>query len=411
MTRSLRPGALLLLACLVAAPTASGRQLAFPPGPPAHTVLGSIEVSKAAGLGSIAVHRQFVAVLQRDEGIVAIVDANNPRKPRVIGRYDTDADQSLDGDLAFSSDGRWLFYARQTRQFSMEGLHVLDVSDPSNPTLRNYEPGGGMLRLAYYDDGAEEWIVTLDAVDGMIVNRFEPTTGAVIPVHASPLPALKVGGPASAGVLIQFDPILEKPLLYASTGQTGVEVFDFSDPTDPVLLGSWSEIGLAELEVLIEGKKRTIFAATEYWFDKSRKAQIIHLDATKLDRIKVKRTVTLDCPPDDRWRMQGMALAGEDLYVAESNVGLIAFWGVGNQTTNAFTPFQRGAPNKLAAAPAGPYVYDVESQNDLVYVSDASTGILSIVLRRPMFAPGFKPGFTADDKAFNNPKAAKKARC
>jgi hypothetical protein len=404
MTRFLRAGVILLLACLVAAPTASSQQT---PDIPVHTVLGSVEVSKDAGLGSVAVHGQFAAVLQRDEGIVAIVDVDNPRKPKVIGRYDDDADQSFDGDLEFSSDGRWLFYTRQTHEFSLDGLHVLDVSDPANPTLRNYEPGGGMLRLAYYDAGDAEWIVTMDAVDGMIVNRFEPTTGAVVPVHASPLPALKVGGPASAGVVIQYDPILEKPLLYASTGQTGVEVFDFSDPTNPVLLGSWADVGLAEIEVLIEGKKRTIFGATEYWFNKAHKAQIWHLNATKLERIKVERTVTLNCPPDDRWRMQGMALAGDDLYVAESNVGLISFWGEYGRTLSAFTPFDRGAPNKLAAVPASPYVFDVEVQRDLLYITDASTGILSIVQRSPLDGMGF----TSDDHAFNNPKAAKKARC
>src|SRR5688572_2887908 len=134
-----------------------------------HSIAGAIEVSKAGGLGRVELHGDLAAVLQRDEGIVALVDVSNRARPRVVGRYDDGATQSLDGDLAFSSDGRWLFYARQTVQFSRDGLHVIDVSDPKQPTLRVYQPGGGALRVAHYDDGTDEWVVLMDAVTGMVV--------------------------------------------------------------------------------------------------------------------------------------------------------------------------------------------------------------------------------------------------
>lgn len=363
----------------IAVAVSSGSVTAAPITQPAHSMAGAIEISKDGGLGRIELNGDMAAVLQRDEGIVALVDVSNNGRPRVLGRYDDGATQSLDGDLAFSSDGKWLFYARQTVQFSRDGLHVIDVSDPKQPTLRVYEPGGGALRVAHYDDGSAEWVVLMDAVAGMVVYRFEPTTGALVPVHVSPLPALKVGGPASAGIVIEKDPITKAPLLYASTGETGVEIFDFSDPTSPVLLGSWSDVGLAELEVNVKGKRRLIYAATEYWFDKASKPYVYELDATDLGDIKVRRILSAGCKTDDSHRVQGMALAGNDLYVANSTAGLPVFFG---ENFLRFTPVKRAKQNPQAGYPGDFYVFDVEVAGSYVYATDASNGYLSVVERK-----------------------------
>lgn len=343
-----------------------------------HSIASAIEISKAGGLGRIELHGDLAAVLQRDEGIVALVDVSNRERPKVVGRYDDGATQSLDGDLAFSTDGRWLFYARQTVQFSRDGLHVINVSDPTQPTLGVYEPGGGALRVAHYDDGSAEWVVLMDAVAGMVVYRFEPLTGILAPVHVSPLPALKVGGPASAGLVIQEDPITKTPLLYASTGETGVEIFDFSDPTSPVLLGSWSEVGLAEIEVLVKGKKRLIYGATEYWFDKTSKPYVYELDATDLGAIEQRRIISVGCKTDDSQRVQGMALAGSELYVANSTVGLPFFFG---KNSFRFAPVHRGKQNPEAGYQGDFYVFDVEVAGHHVFATDAANGFLTITSR------------------------------
>ena len=370
----------LIASTLVASAFGVGSVEAGPLTQPSHSIAGAIEVSKAGGLGRVELHGDLAAVLQRDEGIVALVDVSNRSRPRVVGRYDDGATQSLDGDLAFSSDGRWLFYARQTVQFSRDGLHVINVSDPKQPTLGSYQPGGGALRVAHYDDGSAEWVVLMDAVAGMVVYRFEPISGALVPVHVSPLPALKVGGPASAGLVIQKDPITKTPLLFASTGETGVEIFDFSDPTSPVLLGSWSELGLAEIEVLVQGKKRLIYAATEYWFDKASKPYVYELDATDLGAIKERRIISVGCKTDDSQRVQGMALAGSDLYVANSTVGLPVFFG---KNSFRFTPVETAKQNPEAGYPGDFYVFDVEVAGNHVFSTDAANGYLTIVEREP----------------------------
>lgn len=360
---------------IAAAGTASSLQQ------PSHSIVSDIEVSTDAGLGRIELHGQLAAVLQRDEGIVAFVDVTQPASPKVLGRYDDGASQSLDGDLAFSTDGKWLFYARQTVQFSKDGIHVLNVSDPKNPSLASYQPGGGALRIAYYDDGDAEWVVVMDAISGMVVYRFEPTTGVLAPVHVNALPALKVGGPASAGLVIADDPILGHPLLYASTGQTGLEVFDFSDPTDPRLLGSWPKMGLAEIEVSVSGTKRYVYGASEYWFEKTNPPVVVELDASKLGAIKRVRLLSVGCKTDDSQRVQGMALAGDVLYVANSTVGLPVFFG---DNLFRFTPVGERPQNPKAGYLGVPYVFDVETKGGYVYATDAATGYLTVIRRKPV---------------------------
>ncbi len=344
----------------------------------ASRIVGSIEVSTEGGLGRIDVRGDVAAVLQRDEGIVSLVDVSDPARMKVLGRFDDNARRSLDGDVAFSNDGRWIFYARQTVQFSLDGLHVIDVSDPAAPVRRSYQLGGGALRVESYHDGTDEWVVLMDAITGMVIYRFEPTSGVLVPVHISPLPQLKVGGPASAGIVIAKDPVLDKPLLYASTGKTGVEIFDFSDPANPELLGSWNEIGLAEIEVATSGKRRVIYGASEYWFDKQQEPVVVVLDATKLDRIKRTGVYSAGVPADDRLRVQGMTLSGTTLYVAHSELGLAAFGRPGPVRWLVPTKGQR---NDGANVPVGEgaFAYDVEHSRGSLYVTDAATGRLTVV--------------------------------
>lgn len=345
-------------------------------------MVGSLEVSTEGGLGRVDVSGDLAAVLQRDEGIVSLVDISDPSRMKVVGRFNDNARQSLDGDIAFSDDGRWIFYARQTVQFSLDGLHVLDVSDPAAPVRRSYQLGGGALRVESYHDGTNEWVVLMDAITGMVIYRFEPTSGVLVPVHVSPLPQLKVGGPASAGIVIEKDPVLGKPLLYASTGKTGVEVFDFSDPTAPELLGAWNDVGLAEIEVSTRGKQRLIYGATEYWFDKQQEPAVIVLDATKLDRIKRLRVYSAGVDADDRLRLQGMALDGDVVYAAHSELGVVAFRARG--PLRSLMP-RRGQRNGGAKVPLGEgvYAYDVEQSRGFLFVTDAATGRLT-VMRPPL---------------------------
>jgi hypothetical protein len=339
--------------------------------------VGSLRVSKAAGLGRIELHGKIGAVLQRDEGTVSLLDLSDPARPKKVGEYADDIDDSFDGDLAFSDDGKWLFYARQTHQFSKDGIHVLNVSDPSAPSLMHYQPAGGAYRIAYHKDAAGEWVMLLDATHGLVVYRFEPTTGQLVPAFIDPLPALKVGGPASAGFYIDpEDPRLKVPLMYVTTGMTGLQVYDISDPSAPDLLGEWSTVGLAEVEVSATAKSRTVYAATEYWFDASIESEVVVLDASKLDAIKERRRLSAGAGTEETLRVQGMSLSGSRLLIAHSGMGMISATPRGG-----FTGWAKiaGVLNEGAGVLGAPFAMDVEQARGHIYLTDAATGMLSVL--------------------------------
>jgi hypothetical protein len=356
---------------------------AVPAAPSGFERIGSVKVSTEGGLGQIALRGKLAAVVQRDEGGVALIDMADPRRPKVLGRYGH-APRALDGDVAFSHDGEFLFYARQTRDFAEEGIHVLDVSDPEEPERVFYQPHGGTLRVAYHRDGDAEWVFSLDAIDGLVVSRFVRPAGVLIPVHVDALPALKVGGPASGGFVVDpNDRQLGVPLLYVTTGRTGLEIFDISDPAAPERLGAWSEEGLAALAVRATKNRRIVYAAREYWFRSNEEPSIVALDATDPGEIELTDRFTLGRPADDLWRVQGLSLAGSDLIAAHSHAGLIAIRTSGPRFrgVRGVTRDLGSRANEGAGAPGSPYAMDVVARGRVAFVTDGSNGTLSLLRR------------------------------
>jgi hypothetical protein len=348
--------------------------------------LGQVEVSPDAGAGQLEVRGGLAAVVQREDGRVALVDVRDPAAPRVVGRYDggtgrPELDDAFDGDVAFSADGRHLFHAHQTHQFSNDGLHVVDVSDPTAPRRTAYVPMGGALRVAAHADATGEYVVVLDAVAGLVVLRFEPTTGTAVPVHVDALPALKVGGPASAGLWIdRRDARLGVPLLYVTTGKGGLDVYDLSSPAAPRKLGSWAGEGLADVVVRSDATGRTVLAATEYWFNARKAPRLVHLDATDLGAITRVRQLALadDAPAGVPWRLQGLALGPHGLHVAHSHAGMGVFDLADLEGAPVAATTDLGEANPAGELP-GPstYAMDAEVVGDVVWVTDASTGTLT----------------------------------
>jgi hypothetical protein len=342
--------------------------------------LAELEVSKGAGLGQVEIHKDTAAVLQRDEGVVSLIDVKDPRKPKVLGRYRDDIADSFDGDLAFSRNGKWLFYARQTHQFSKDGVHVLDVSDPKQPRLAFYQPQGGTFRIGYLNHAGGEYVITMDAIAGLVVNRFEPTTGALVPVFVDALPALKVGGPSSAGVYVDpKDPKLGVPLLYATNGRTGLDVYDMSDPMAPAKVGSWNDAGLSDVEVIATKKRRLVLAASEYWFQSATPASVWKLDATKLDRIKTSSKETGAYEAAEPWRVGGIEIQGSRVHVAMGHAGLVS-QSLRGRSLGAYRVPR--PVNENASLQASPYAMDVDSAGGLLYLTDAASGMLTILKPR-----------------------------
>jgi hypothetical protein len=343
------------------------------------------QVSESGGLGQIELHGDVAAVLQRDEGIVSLLDIRDPGRVTVLGRYDDGAQDSLDGDVVFSDDGQWLFYARQTVQFSRDGIHVLDVSDPKQPRFASYMPGGGAFRIDYFRQGDAEYVVVLDAIDGLVINRFVRESGTLVRVFQDAEPALKVGGPSSAGIFIdRKDPATGGPLMYVTTGQTGLQIYDITTPEAPTIVGTWDEVGLSDVEVRATERGRTVWAATEYWFDKSLPPEVVVLDASKLDAIEERRRLSLGLPADDYWRVQGIDRHRGGLFVAHSHAGVVSFRK--DDSLKRVAAISLGH-NAEAGAMGSIYSMDVEVRRPYVFVTDASTGGITVYRRCPPRPP------------------------
>ena len=155
-------------------------------------------------------------------------------------------------------------------------------------------------------------------------------------------------------------------------------MYDISDPVNPELLGSWTEeIGLAELQVSALGKSRTIYAATEYWFNKQLKPEVIVLDATDLSAIKEVDRFSIGAPAEDTWRVQGMELRGDLLYVAHSQGGVVAFEAMSGKVADRIK--LGGKPNTgHPFVGAQSMAFDVDFAGGGLFVTDAITGLLTI---------------------------------
>jgi hypothetical protein len=302
-------------------------------------------------------------------------------RPKVLGRYEDEVAGSLDGDVSFSDDGQWLFYARQTSDFDEDGVHVLDVADKKAPKLSTFHPAGGAFRLEYYKDDAGEWLAVLDAIDGLVIYRFVRETGAIVKVFQDAAPALKVGGPASAGVhIVAKDALSDVPLMYVTTGMTGLQIYDFSDPMSPTIVGEWSDVGLADLDVRTTKTRRTVYAATEYWFDPTLPPQVIELDATDPTAIEKSATRQLRLPADDMWRIQGIDVSADGFFIAHSHAGILRLKG-----KKIFGVASMPRPhNEAAGYNAAPYAMDVFlDPRGYVLSTDASSGRLHVLDPRP----------------------------
>jgi hypothetical protein len=123
-----------------------------------------------------------------------------------------------------------------------------------------------------------------------------------------------------------------------------------------------------------------VYAAPEYWFNKTPAPEVLVLDATELGAIEKSRSLKLNLPSDQTWRVQGMVPARGRLLVAHSHAGLIGFTlggSIGSRALVAGKP-HAGAGEPVAGGPAV-YAMDVEKKGKFIYLSDASTGALSVL--------------------------------
>ncbi len=94
---------------------------------------------------------------------IKILDVSNPKKPKLLAKYDTDGfkGKSIAKSIALSSDGKKLYVANRST-----GVEVLDVSNPKKPKLlANIDTSGSAEDVMLSNDGKKLYVA--DGKDGI----------------------------------------------------------------------------------------------------------------------------------------------------------------------------------------------------------------------------------------------------
>ncbi len=253
-----------------------------------------------------------------------------PFIPSIIGNYDTPGsarDIAVEGDLAFVAD-------------MLNGLQVIDISDPANPVLvGNYDTPGWSWSVAVSGNHA----FVADRNSGLqVIDISDPTNPVSAGVYDTPNYAY--------GVAIAGD------MAYVANFTAGLIVIDVSDPTNPTLAGSYDTPGIA-YNVAIAGD----FA---YVADDSSGLQVIDIsDPT---------TPLLAGSYNTPGAAQGVDVAGDFAFVADASFGLQVF-----DISNPATPLLAGSVDTPGNA------WGVEIWGDVAFVADYLNGLHEIDISDP----------------------------
>jgi len=201
----------------------------------------------------------IACVADGDSGLV-LVDVTDPAAPAVVGRYDTPGtalDVSVSGDVAYVADG-------------VNGLVTIDVNDSANPTLLGGLALLGTAKgvtatgdLAYVAGGAGGvHMIDITAPAGPILSATVPTAGDAAGVSMYGAIAMVASGSGGLQVVrfgsrhVPFeiagsansndyarDLAIDGNHAYVADRYAGLHVFNISDPSSPVSVGSYATTG------------------------------------------------------------------------------------------------------------------------------------------------------------------------
>ena len=202
------------------------------------------------GALSIAISGNYAYVASRVDNGVEILDISDPTNPTHVGSIDdTNCDTAhsneceLYGAYSIFVSGNYAYVASDTD----DGVEILDISDPSNPTHAGSITDAGAMELdganiitvsgnyayvaGYYDNGVE------------ILDISDPTN----PTHVGSIDdtlcgtQCELGGATSIAISGNYAYI-------AGYIDDGVQILDISDPSNPTHVGSITDAGAMELD-------------------------------------------------------------------------------------------------------------------------------------------------------------------
>lgn len=237
---------------------------------------------------------------------------------------------ALDGNHAYVAAGK-------------NGLQVIDVTDPAQPTATaNFDSAGRAYSVALSGDYA--YLADYDA--GLQVFNISD------PFNPVPVAELAIGGLARS-VAISGN------RAYVSGSAAGLKIFDISDPSRPLLEGEYDTNGIVRDVVVRNGYA--------YVADGGRGLRIINVsDPTQPVTTGLYNT---------SGRAYGLALSGDYAYVADNEAGLQVI-DVSDRTQPRLITSYGTTGDAKGIAVSGNYAY-------VAYVSEAGGGVQVIDISDP----------------------------
>ena len=258
--------------------------------------IGSLPIP---GIGRRIEMRGTVLYIACTEGGLATVDVSNPEKPALLGTllFDTAAkagevfDVTLNGDYAYVADYR-------------TGLYIVDIKDPSSMVIKgsftNFENSADPLPYDVYINGTNLYVCCEH--DGLYIFDITNPLQLSLQSHFS--------GPESVGNQF-YQTYREGNYLYIAGGVAGLVIVDATDIKHPVYINNIDNKYGGVLAIAKAGN--FVYLCTEF------------TDFYKIDVSNFQNLQQVESFPVDGNHSLGISIAGNNVFLANSNYGIRIF--------------------------------------------------------------------------------------
>jgi len=237
-----------------------------------------------------------------------VIDVSDPSSPTLLGKYDT---KGFSHGVTVSADNKTVYVSDNGEDGGTPGLRVIDVSDPQNPTLITERNEQWATQVALSADGKKVFIT--DKKAGILVADTEKLVSSA----NNPLELIK----ATLGKYTVTDKGISADIVLSSDGtkayvankKPGIKILNIADPANPTLLGKFDADGfggksIAKSIALSKDEKRLYVA--------NRSTGVEVIDVSNAE--SPKQLATLDTASAEDVML---SKDGKTLYVADGKSG------------------------------------------------------------------------------------------
>ena len=370
-----------------------------------HPLAGSSTRSSGAHALDVKAGWLFAAVYGGEadaQGGFFVFNLSDPAQPDQVGRFTFPGPLGGDRSLEATEDADFVLLGTEAIDCAghvnpvAPGLYLVDVRDKADPSIAHYVPAT-MVHS-----------VTVHRIDGVDYVFSVKSGQNVFRVVREPVPRLEAVAelPIAHDSVVMDDPLLGKPLLYASNGGAGFEIWDVSEPAAPKKLAAWNIPDRGDRYYIHTGAvamldgRRVVVVTSEDWEDYPSALWV--LDATDLSLVE---TLSNWSAPGEH-AADGLRYSMHNPRFMPDGTLVLSYYHGGVWALDLSTPERRAAPavvghfspgesngwvpekpktSAYADAACGvfhladaPVAFDVEVGNGVVYVADLPTGLYTV---------------------------------